>query len=191
MKFERARTQPSRDLVSCAECASPAPKILDIGCGAGNSTRILKNKFPTADILGIDSSADMMENARKANSDIRFQLRAISPTCSEISESYDIIFSNACLQWIGNHRILFPPLFSKLSQRGTLAVQIPLTENMPINKILDAMKADKKRFGFSDSVRDLYPLKVENITISFPRSPKISTSGKPHIYRFSRVWTEL
>ena len=161
MKFARARTQPSRDLVSRVESATPAPKILDIGCGAGNSTRVLKNKFPSADILGIDSSADMIENARKANPDIGFRLRAISPSCAEISGFYDIIFSNACLQWVGNHKLLFPSLFSKLSPRGTLAVQIPLTEDMPINKILDALKSEKNGFGFSGSVHDLHSLKVE------------------------------
>ncbi len=161
MRYARERTQPSRDLAARIDCHSECPKILDIGCGSGNSSRVLKERFPSAKIAGIDSSADMIETARRENPDIEFRKCAITPECSEISGKYDIVFSNACLQWISRHDVLFPSLFEKLERGGTLAVQIPLTEKMPISAILEEMKsAPQWRDAFAD-VRDLKALSPE------------------------------
>ncbi len=64
MRYARERTQPSRDLAARIDCRHVVcPKILDIGCGSGNSSRVLKERFPSAKITGIDSSEDMIESA--------------------------------------------------------------------------------------------------------------------------------
>lgn len=162
MRYARERTQPSRDLAARVFCSAECPKILDVGCGSGNSSRVLKERFPRADILGIDSSADMIEAARRENPDIEFRKCAITPECSEISGGYDVVFSNACLQWVPRHDVLFVSLFGKLARGGTLAVQIPLTEKMPITSVLEDLKSRPQWRGAFDGVRDLRALSAES-----------------------------
>lgn len=158
MRYARERTQPSRDLAARIDCRHVVcPKILDIGCGSGNSSRILKERFPSAKITGIDSSEGMIESARRQSPDIEFRKCATTPECPEISEEYDVIFSNACLQWVPKHDILFPSLFNKLARGGALAVQIPPTEEMPISKILEGMKASPR---WRDAFINIHDLKA-------------------------------
>lgn len=124
LKFKNQRTRPAIDLVQRIEINNPQ-KILDIGCGPGNSTKVLKNAFPKAHILGIDSSENMIKKAKETYSDIEFRIMDITDEDQSL-ENFDIIFSNACLQWIPNHKKLIPMIFSKLSKGGVLAVQIPM-----------------------------------------------------------------
>ena len=94
LKFERERTQPSRDLAARIELEAPS-RILDLGCGPGNSTQVLRERFPSADILGIDSSPDMIRRARKQYPELTFDSVSLTPDCGEIVGMYDVIFSNA------------------------------------------------------------------------------------------------
>ena len=139
--FEQERTRPSKDLAARIEQEAPAA-VLDVGCGPGNSTNVLRERFPNAAILGIDSSRNMLEQARKKYPELAFEQLTLTPDCTEITGSYDVIFSNACLQWIPNHKKLFPSLFSKLKPGGVLAIQIPMTSDMPISAILREMTDD-------------------------------------------------
>lgn len=141
LKFERERTQPSRDLAARIELEAPS-QILDIGCGPGNSTQVLRERFPSADILGIDSSPDMIRRARKQYPELTFDSVSLTPDCGEIVGMYDVIFSNACLQWIPDHERLLPRLYAKLNPHGVLAVQIPMTSDMPVSLILREMSEE-------------------------------------------------
>lgn len=107
LKFENQRTQPAIDLAKRITIEQPN-NILDIGCGPGNSTAVLKTVFPQADILGVDNSENMIKKAKEAYSNINFQICDIT-TESDKLDSYDIIFSNACLQWVPNHSGIFLP----------------------------------------------------------------------------------
>lgn len=92
LQFETQRTQPSRDL---AKRVDNKPKnILDIGCGPGNSTAVLAEFFPDAKLTGIDSSPDMIARAREKHPTLSFALQ----DARTISGTYDLLFSNACLQ---------------------------------------------------------------------------------------------
>jgi trans-aconitate 2-methyltransferase len=147
LKFKKQRTQPAIDLAKRISNRNPF-NILDIGCGPGNSTAILRDFFPTAKILGVDSSEEMIKKARESNSNINFKL------CDVLSEldsldKYDIIFSNACLQWIPNHKSFIPKLFDKLNTNGILAVQIPMNSQEPLFKIMDNVVKNPK-WNFSD-----------------------------------------
>lgn len=124
LKFKNQRTQPAIDLAQRIAINNPQ-KILDVGCGPGNSTKVLKSVFPKAHILGIDSSENMIKKAKETYSDIEFRVMDITEENQNI-ENIDIIFSNACLQWIPNHREFIPMIFNKLSKGGVLAVQIPM-----------------------------------------------------------------
>lgn len=70
-------------------------RMLDIGCWPGNSTAVLRERYPHAEILGVDSSPDMIEAARKAYPDIDFQLCDVSTQLNELPGDFDVVFSNA------------------------------------------------------------------------------------------------
>lgn len=140
--FEKQRTQPAFDLVKRISDCTPH-SIVDIGCGPGNSTEILYHQFPDAKIIGIDSSQNMIDKARNRFSDIDFY------TCDvlDLKGTYDLIFSNACLQWVPDHQTLIPFLMDHLSDHGVLAVQMPYNYEEPLYKIVNEVTSDSK-WGF-------------------------------------------
>lgn len=161
-KFERERTQPSIDLIHRIGI-SPS-SVLDIGCGPGNSTNQLAGCFPGAELLGIDSSDNMLERARKTYPELKFQKCSV-PDGLEAVGNYDLIFSNACLHWIPDHAGLFPKLMSKLNPGGMLAVQIPLTQEAVFYKLLhELISADKwKKLNAIHNFHNLTPNETYDI----------------------------
>lgn len=140
-KFEKERTQPSIDLI---HRISTLPKsILDIGCGPGNSTNQLYERFPKADILGIDNSDNMLDKAKNTYSHLKFYKCTLPDDIDNIG-NFDLIFSNACLHWIPDHKSLFPKLMGKLNFGGMLAVQMPLVQNATFYKILNKLISTDK-----------------------------------------------
>lgn len=106
-KFENERIQPSIDLI-CRINIFPE-SILDIGCGPGNNTNQLSVFFPDADILGIDSSDNMLSKANKTYPNLKFRKCSVPDELDSVG-NYDLIFSNACLHWIPDHETLLPKL---------------------------------------------------------------------------------
>lgn len=150
LKFENQRSRPALDLVNRLKGYAPE-KVLDIGCGPGNSTHILKTAFPAADVLGIDNSPAMIEAAEKNYKDISFQLCDVN----SITGTYDMLFSNACLQWVPDHRQLLPELMGRLNNGGILAVQFPMNGDEPLYRIIDDVAADNK-WGFHNVSLDAH-----------------------------------
>lgn len=144
LKFKQQRTQPAADLAARIKRYRPKTMV-DIGCGPGNSTAVLKEVFPDTDILGIDSSQNMIQKARAAYPDLRFELCG----ARDLEGSYDLLFSNACLQWIEDHRRLLPELMKKLNPGGVLAVQIPINGEEPLFRIISEIAAES-RWNFKD-----------------------------------------
>ncbi len=140
-KFERERTQPAVDLINRINIE---PKtILDIGCGPGNSTARLRERFDTADILGVDCSDNMLEKAGVDYPSLKF-CKCRIPNDLENLGKFDLLFSNACLHWIPDHASLLPKLVDKLNHGGMLAVQMPLVQNAMFYKTLDELIVDDK-----------------------------------------------
>ncbi len=139
LQFKAQRTQPAIDLAKRVSDHSPQ-KIADIGCGPGNSTKILRETFPKASLIGIDSSETMINKAKTEYPELHFQI------CSaeQLSGTYDLLFSNACLQWIPDHTGLLPLLMTKLNRGGCLAVQIPMNQNEPLFRIIKEVAADSQ-----------------------------------------------
>lgn len=160
LKFAEERTQPSRDLIHRLALDTPR-SILDLGCGPGNSTQVLREHFSEAEILGVDSSPDMIAKAGNNYPGLAFSRLSITPSAREITESYDLIFSNACIQWIPEHRTLLANLFRHLNPGGALAIQIPLTAAMPMYRILGAMSQDSPWRAPIDGVRNFHTLSRE------------------------------
>ena len=142
-KFIKDRTQPAIDLASRIDIENPV-NILDIGCGPGNSTRVLKNRFPNSKIIGADNSFEMIEKAKSLNPDINFIWLDISGDLSEVTEKFDIVFSNACIQWVSNHKELLPKLMTLLNPNGILAVQIPMQREHPVHMIINELAGSEK-----------------------------------------------
>ena len=140
-KFIKDRTQPAIDLANRLEVREPE-RVLDLGCGTGNSTRILKDMFPDAMVIGADNSDEMLAKAKKTHPDIEFINLDAGGDLSEVKdmdERFGIVFSNACIQWIPNHEILLPKLMSLLRQGGVLAVQIPIQSEHPVHIIMNEL----------------------------------------------------
>ena len=108
-KFLKDRTQPAIDLANRLGVFTP-DSILDLGCGPGNSTKVLKDRFPNARIVGADNSDEMLEKARELYPNIEFTNLDANGDFHEVNERFDIVFSNACIQWLPNHKELLPNL---------------------------------------------------------------------------------
>ncbi len=135
LKFSRERTQPAIDLVSRIELENPL-KILDIGCGPGNSTAVLKSRFPSAYILGVDNSPNMIETAHRDYPALDFALCDANRELSKLDNDFDLVFSNACIQWLPNHHKLLREMVSLLKPGGVVAVQTPMTYEEPIHLLI-------------------------------------------------------
>ncbi len=132
LRFEDERLRPALDLLARVPLSSPA-RVVDLGCGAGNVTAILKRRFPEAETMGVDASAAMLERARAAAPDCRFE-QADMGTWTPAAPP-DLIYSNAALHWLGDHERLFPRLVSLLPPGGVLAVQMPATHAEPLRAL--------------------------------------------------------
>lgn len=142
-KFIKERTLPAADLAAAVDCVSPK-RILDIGCGVGNSTAVLKNRFPDAEITGADNSDDMLKKARNDNPSLKFIKLDVEHELNSVQTKFDVVYSNACLQWIPNHRQLLTELMSLLNKDGILAVQVPQQAKHPMHRIIREVAASKK-----------------------------------------------
>jgi trans-aconitate 2-methyltransferase len=138
-KFEDERNRPIRDLLAQV-LNEHVGRAADIGCGPGNSTEFLQRKFPGAAIVGMDNSQDMLDAARKRLPDVRFDLGDIA-NWSE-SGPFDVILSNAALQWVPDHAALLPALLGKLATGGSLAVQMPDNLDEPAHRLMREIAAD-------------------------------------------------
>ncbi|MCL2531131.1 MAG: methyltransferase domain-containing protein [Oscillospiraceae bacterium] len=142
LAFEKERTQPSIDLVTRIEHETPA-RIIDVGCGPGNSTNVLRGRWPQAEILGLDSSQAMIEKAQRTYPDMNWLCADAAGDLSAFGR-FDIVFSNATIQWIPNQEKLLANLFNLLQPGGVLAVQVPNTSHMSINIELQKLTSTAK-----------------------------------------------
>src|SRR5262249_20280673 len=124
LKFAEERTQPCRDLAVRVSLAN-LKTIVDLGCGPGNSTQILAERWPAARITGVDNSVSMIDVARAEQPQHRWVVADIVRWASGVGEQFDLVFSNAALQWVPDHSVLYPRLFAHVAPGGALAIQIP------------------------------------------------------------------
>jgi trans-aconitate 2-methyltransferase len=124
-KFQAERSAPFYDLLALVE-VRPNLKVIDLGCGSGELTRQLADRLPNSHVTGLDSSPQMLDKAASsARPGLVFQLG----DQSTLTGTWDLIFSNAALQWSENHAELLPHLFDRLTPGGQIAVQVPSNHN--------------------------------------------------------------
>ncbi len=157
LKFKAQRTQPAIDLVNRINMNNPK-KIIDIGCGPGNSTQVLSSRFPGAYILGVDKSEDMISSAKANYPNLDFEICDIEVELSQLEHNFDIVFSNACIQWVPDHKHLLTNMLSLLNRDGVLAVQIPMNFNEPIHMIIDELATSNKWKDYFIEPRIFYTL---------------------------------
>jgi trans-aconitate 2-methyltransferase len=142
LRFERERKLPCQDLIARIGTALPQT-IIDLGCGTGTSTALLRDRWPAAEIAGLDSSPEMLSAARKAGLRVEWlegDLRTWTAT-----HPYDLVFSNAALHWIPDHAELLPRLIRQVATSGILAVQMPTNSESPAHQCIRAV-AERARW---------------------------------------------
>ena len=122
LKFEDERTRPPLDLLAQVPLQSPQ-LIVDLGCGPGNSTELLVARFPQAQVIGLDSSPDMLRKARERLPNCKFVQGDIATWKPD--SNTELIFSNAVLQWLPDHQPVMRRLLEALPKGGVLAVPMP------------------------------------------------------------------
>lgn len=134
--FEAERTRPAHELLS------RIPQIhvnaaTDLGCGPGNSTELLCQAWPEADITGLDSSQAMLDKAQQRLPQCHFMREDIRQW--QAAQPQDVIYANASLQWLSEHETLLPHLVAQLAPLGVLAVQMPDNLDQPTHALMRAV----------------------------------------------------
>lgn len=157
LKFKTERTQPAIDLLNRINLVDPK-KILDMGCGPGNSTQILFSRYPGAYILGVDKSEEMIDTAKKQYPNLDFRICDVGNYLTQLDNDFDIVFSNACIQWVPDHVHLLHNMLNLLNKNGVLAVQIPMNFNEPIHIIINEVTSSEKWKNYFTEPRIFYSL---------------------------------
>jgi len=173
-KFQAERSAPFYDLLALVD-VRPNLKVIDLGCGSGELTRQLADRLPNSHVTGLDSSPQMLEKAASfARPGLVFQ----QGDQSTLTCDWDLIFSNAALQWSENHAEMIPYLFDHLNPGGQLAAQVPSNHNHISHQIYrETAEEDMFKFilqGFQryspvlsidDYARILFNCGAEQITV--------------------------
>jgi trans-aconitate 2-methyltransferase len=128
LKFEDQRLRPAVDLLNRISLDHPRV-IYDLGCGAGNASRLMKLRWPEAQITGVDGSPEMLSRAAASTEGVSWEQADIAKW--RAPQAADLIFSNAALHWIDDHTRLIPPLLAALAPGGLLALQMPRNWGAP------------------------------------------------------------
>jgi trans-aconitate 2-methyltransferase len=140
-RFQQERSAPFFDLLDLvAPC--PGGRVVDLGCGTGELTRVLHERTGAASTLGIDSSRAMLaRSAQHAGEGLTFEFDDIAEWAP--SEPVDVVFSNAALHWIEDHEALLTRLTGALALRGQLAVQVPANHDHPSHLVAERVAVEK------------------------------------------------
>lgn len=132
LRFADHRTRPGIELLTRIPDLD-ARRIVDLGCGTGHLTAMLQERWPDAEVAGIDSSVEMIERARRDHPEMTW---IVGDVAAWEPDGYtDLVFSNAALHWLDDHEALFRRLRTLLGAGGSLAVQMPDNWNAPTHRI--------------------------------------------------------
>lgn len=138
-RFEAERNRPIQDLIAQLP-GTGLRRIVDIGCGPGNSTELLLQRWPEADVSGFDNSPEMIAAARARLPAVHFEV-ADAGSWQAGSPAPDLLFSNAVFQWVPDHARVLPALVDQLAPGGFLAVQMPDNLQEPAHLLMREVAA--------------------------------------------------
>jgi trans-aconitate 2-methyltransferase len=173
-RFQAERSAPFHDLLRLVDIR-PHLMVVDLGCGTGELTRLLAEVLPASEVIGLDSSMEMLEKAAPHSTpNLRFE----HGDQSRLAGKWDLIFSNAAIQWSDNHQQLLPDLISRLNPAGQLCIQIPANHNhishlliretareQPFNEILGGFERLSPVLSIDQYVKILFEQSTENIVV--------------------------
>lgn len=159
LAFAGERTRPAAELLARIPDEAPA-RVIDLGCGPGNSTALLRARWRDAKIEGLDSSPDMLAQARKEGVEADWILGDVATWNAQAP--YDVIFSNATFQWLGDHHGLLPRLMSFVKPGGTFAFQVPHNQDAPSHVLMRETAANGPWSAKLKNVREINVLKPED-----------------------------
>lgn len=153
LRFRELRLRPALDLLARVDPDGPPGLVVDLGCGPGNLTARLAERWPTAEVIGVDASPSMLAAARRDHpglSWVEADLAAYRPP-----RPADVVFSNAALHWLPDHRALLPTLLGRVAPGGRLAVQVPDEWDAPSHTAgFEIARSDRWRARLGDAMDD-------------------------------------
>jgi len=138
-RYEDERTRPAAELLARVPLTE-ATQAVDLGCGPGNSTELLVQRFAGAAVVGIDNSEAMLASARERLPQARFEFGDIATWQPALPPH--LIYANAALQWVPDHEALIPRLFAALAPGGVLAIQMPDNREEPTHRMMREVAAE-------------------------------------------------
>ncbi|HYP84789.1 trans-aconitate 2-methyltransferase [Variovorax sp.] len=164
-RYEDERTRPAHELLARVPLRS-ARLAIDLGCGPGNSTQLLVERFPGADVIGTDNSQAMLDAARErlpahSHPRVRFELSDIAAWQPPVAP--DLIYANAALQWVPDHERLLPRLLDTLVPGGVLAIQMPDNRAEPTHQLMRDVAAEPE---FAAAIGDYTRLRTELLDLT-------------------------
>ena len=152
LAYADERGRPFLDLIARIDADSPRT-VVDLGCGPGNLTGLLAQRWPDAEVIGLDSSPEMIEKARADVPGVRFEVGDLREWVSDDNGGQvDVLVSNATLQWVPGHLELLPRLVERVAPGGWLAFQVPGNFDEPSHTIRRDIADEAKYAGHTDGV---------------------------------------
>ena len=181
-QFQTQRSAPFDDLLKLVDIR-PGLKCVDLGCGTGELTRRMADTLPESNVLGIDSSPQMLERTGEyVREGVRFELGDMA----KLKGKWDLIFSNAALQWSEDHEELIPYLFGCLNPGGQIAVQVPSNHGGPTHSIIrDAAGREPFRTALNGWARQSPVLPIETVASLLFRE------GAQEIQAFDKIYPHV
>lgn len=139
LAFANHRLRPALELLQRIPLKHPQV-VYDLGCGAGNVTRLLSECWPEARIYGVDHSPEMLAKAQTESATIVWQHADLNTW--QADQKADVLYANAALHWLADHKQLFLRLLASLKPGGCLAVQMPLSWGQPSHRLMRETLAD-------------------------------------------------
>lgn len=133
MKFGAERTRPAAELLARVPVDAPK-RVVDLGCGPGNSTELLVQRWPDASVTGMDSSPEMIAEAKASGVKAKFEIGDVAAWSPD--KPFDVVYSNATLQWVSDHKHLLPRLMNTVADNGVFAFQVPCNFGEPSHTLL-------------------------------------------------------
>lgn len=155
-QFNDERARPAQDLMDRIP-AFPAAHIVDLGCGAGEQAVQLARRWPDATVVGVDSSSQMLDKAREISTqNVTWKQADIGEY--EPDGCIDLVYSNAALQWIGDHDAIFPTIVEWIKPGGVIAIQMPRNFDAPSHQVMREVAAEGAWASRLQGVRDVSPV---------------------------------